>query len=149
MSILFLTLIAATSIVNPAYFDAVYEYGDDASDWYSQVSPKVLSFKVGTPLEPMVEARSETNFSSALMLQTDADEFSPKQARAHILLVTDRVEDSVQIEVHRFQSIQISFVGESLFIISRQLDEVSGIEEIYDLDKMQWLLQRSVSMVKN
>lgn len=135
-----LVLAAAPQVAEPSF--SVY-YSDTFSEWYSQILIEEPSFESGTPVIPAETIRSRLGTSKAEIVQTDAVQVPYDQSLAFITVTTE-LGAPIHIRTSRFRSVTLSWVGESLLVVTRDVGHVAGIEEIFDLDQRRWLLQRSL-----
>ncbi len=119
-------------------------YSDGFSDWYSQIHQGVPQFDDDTPLEAPTEVASRLGQSTATIVRTDGSSVPYESAIAYIHIDTAFTDEIVVVEVRRFRAVTVSWIGESILVISRDIGHVAGIEEIFSLAENRWLSQKSV-----
>lgn len=119
-------------------------YSDGFSDWYSRIHQGAPRFDDGTPLEAPVEVASRLGQSTATIVRTDGSSVPYESAIAYIHIDTAFADEIVVVEVRRFRAVTVSWIGESILVISRDVGHVAGIEEIFSLAENRWLSQKSV-----
>lgn len=119
-------------------------YSDGFSEWYSQIHQGASQFDDDTPLEAPVEVASRLGQSTATIVRTDGSSVPYESAIAYIHIDTAYTDEVVVVEVRRFRAVTVSWIGESILVISRDIGHVAGIEEIFSLAENRWLSQKSV-----
>ena len=118
-------------------------YSDGFSDWYSRIYQGAPQYD-DTPLEAPVEVASRLGQSTATIVRTDGSSVPYESAIAYIHIDTAFADEIVVVEVRRFRAVTVSWIGESILVISRDVGHVAGIEEIFSLAENRWLSQKSV-----
>ena len=119
-------------------------YSDSFQDRYSEIVETRPQFEPGTPLESKIRnVRSPLEISIASVWRTDGAKVPYEDAEAHILIETKQ-GPHVYLRAKGFRSLNVSWIGERLLLIKRDIGHVAGIEEIFDLVDRKWILQQSV-----